>query len=44
MCVGNLFEEAGFIVKESKAYINKWPPYYRQIAEIGPAWTSAPRR
>lgn len=35
MCIGNLFEEAGFIVKESKAYINKWPPYYRQIAKIG---------
>jgi len=35
MCIGNLFGEAGFIVKESKAYINKWPPYYKQIAKIG---------
>jgi SAM-dependent methyltransferase len=35
MCIGNLFTEAGFSVIESKPYIHKWPPYYRQIARLG---------
>jgi len=38
MCIGNLFTEAGFVVEESKPYIHKWPPYYRQIAKIGGRW------
>ena len=35
MCIGNLFQEAGFNVIESKPYIHKWPPYYKVIAKIG---------
>ena len=35
MCLGNLLEEAGFALVESKAYIHKWPPKYRIIAKIG---------
>jgi SAM-dependent methyltransferase len=35
MCIGNLFNEAGFHVIESKPYINKWPPKYRLIARLG---------
>ena len=35
MAIGNLFQEAGFKVIESKAYIHKWPPYYKIIARIG---------
>jgi SAM-dependent methyltransferase len=34
MCLGNLFTEAGFHVKESKPYIHKWPPFYNRIARI----------
>lgn len=35
MCLGNLFQEAGFSVLESKAYIHKWPPKYRIFAALG---------
>jgi SAM-dependent methyltransferase len=35
MCIGNLFSEAGFSILESKAYIHKWPPKYRLIANLG---------
>lgn len=35
MCIGNLFQEAGFNVMESRPYIHKWPPYYKAIAKIG---------
>jgi SAM-dependent methyltransferase len=35
MCIGNLFEEAGFSVIESKPYMHKWPPRYRFIARLG---------
>jgi SAM-dependent methyltransferase len=35
MCIGNLFEEAGFSVLESKPYMHKWPPKYRIIARLG---------
>lgn len=35
MCIGNLFSEAGYTVIESKPYIHKWPPYYRQLARFG---------
>ncbi len=34
MCIGNLFNEAGFNVLESKAYKHKWPRYYDKIAKI----------
>jgi len=34
MCIGNLFNEAGFKVLESKAYKHKWPRYYDKIAKI----------
>jgi hypothetical protein len=34
MCIGNLFEEAGFKVIESKPYIYKWPPHYRTVARL----------
>lgn len=34
MCIGNLFNEAGFQVLESKAHKYKWPPYYRRIAKV----------
>lgn len=32
MSIGNLFNEAGFNVLESKALKHKWPPYYEKIA------------
>ena len=35
MTLGNLFNEAGFYVDESKALIRRWPPYYQKIAQIG---------
>jgi SAM-dependent methyltransferase len=35
MCLGNLFQEAGFSVLESKPYKHKWPPMYRYIARFG---------
>ena len=36
MCLGNLFTEAGYLVKESKAYTHRWPPRIAQIvAKIG---------
>jgi len=35
MCAGNLFDEAGFSVLESKPYMHKWPPGYRFIARLG---------
>ncbi len=35
MCLGNLFTDAGFVVKESKPYIHKWPRRYRTIARYG---------
>jgi SAM-dependent methyltransferase len=31
LSAGNLFDQAGYIVKESKPYIHKWPPGYQQI-------------
>lgn len=34
MCIGNLFNEAGFKVLESKPYIHKWPPNYQKLAKI----------
>jgi SAM-dependent methyltransferase len=34
MCLGNLFNEAGFSVIESKAYKHKWPPQYENIAKL----------
>ena len=34
MCIRNLFEEAGFAVVESKAFIHKWPPFHRLIARV----------
>lgn len=33
MCIGNLFNEAGFEVIESKPYKHKWPPRYDLIAK-----------
>ena len=33
MCIGNLFNEAGFNVLESKPYKHKWPPHYDKIAK-----------
>lgn len=33
--LGNLFHEAGFEVLHSKAYIHKWPPFYRYLARLG---------
>jgi SAM-dependent methyltransferase len=35
MCLGNLFDEAGFSVIESKPYIHKWPPNYQWVARVG---------
>jgi len=35
MCIGNLFNEAGFQVIESKPYIHKWPRFYRFFAKLG---------
>lgn len=35
MCIGNLFQEAGFSVIESKPCTHKWPPKYQLIARIG---------
>ncbi|MBC3783910.1 class I SAM-dependent methyltransferase [Spirosoma utsteinense] len=37
MCLGNLFQQAGFSVLESKAIIHLWPPHYRLIAKMGRA-------
>ncbi|WP_273566223.1 methyltransferase domain-containing protein [Maribacter halichondriae] len=34
MCAGNLFNEAGFNVIESKAFKHKWPPKHRTIAKL----------
>jgi len=34
MSLGNLFNEAGFDVIESKAYRHRWPPFYTSIAKI----------
>jgi len=34
MNIGNLFVEAGFQVVETRPYIHKWPPFYRQIQNI----------
>lgn len=34
MCIGNLFNEAGFNVTESKAFKHKWPPKYEKIAKL----------
>lgn len=31
MTLGNLFEEAGYVVIETKRLLHKWPPFYRQI-------------
>lgn len=37
MTLGNLFNEAGFNVIESKPFIHKWPPRYEKIAKyLGP--------
>jgi hypothetical protein len=35
MCLGNLFNEAGFSVHQCKPYIHNWPPLYRYIAKLG---------
>lgn len=35
MCIGNLFQQAGFTVLESKALIHNWPPKYTLIAKMG---------
>jgi len=35
MATGNLFDQAGFDVLESKPYIHKWPPNYLTIARLG---------
>lgn len=36
MCLGNLFNEAGYDVAESKPYLHKWPrKRYRTVARIG---------
>src|SRR5262249_32933395 len=35
MCLGNILDEAGFSVIESKPYIHKWPPQYRRWAKLG---------
>ena len=36
MCLGNLFTEAGYSVKECKAYTHRWPPRIAQtLAKIG---------
>jgi SAM-dependent methyltransferase len=35
MCLGNILEEAGFSLIESRPYIHKWPPNYRQCAILG---------
>lgn len=37
MCLGNLFQQAGFSVLESRAIIHLWPPKYRLIAKMGKA-------
>lgn len=34
MCAGNLFNEAGFNVIESKAFKHKWPPKHEKIAKL----------
>jgi SAM-dependent methyltransferase len=34
LSLGNLFAEAGFTVIESRPYIHKWPPGYRQLARV----------
>lgn len=34
MSLGNLFNEAGYNVLESKKLIHKWPPYYNIIARL----------
>lgn len=38
MCIGNLCQEAGFSVVESKPYIHKWPPHHRLVAKVGGRW------
>ncbi|GAA4459079.1 hypothetical protein GCM10023189_32270 [Nibrella saemangeumensis] len=35
MCLGNLFESAGYNVLESKSLFHRWPPKYRLIAKFG---------
>jgi SAM-dependent methyltransferase len=35
LSAGNLFDQAGFIVTESKPYIHKWPPGYQRIRRYG---------
>jgi 2-polyprenyl-3-methyl-5-hydroxy-6-metoxy-1,4-benzoquinol methylase len=33
--LGNLFQEAGYVIQYSKPFIHKWPPMYRHIARLG---------
>ena len=35
LSAGNFFNQAGLLVKESKAYIHKWPPGYQYVARFG---------
>lgn len=36
MCLGNLFNEAGFAVEQCSPYRHKWPPHsHRRIARVG---------
>ena len=35
MNAGNIFNEAGFQIIYSKAYMHKWPPGYRSISKLG---------
>lgn len=35
MALGNLLEEAGFTLWESKALYHRWPPGYRILARLG---------
>lgn len=42
MCIGNLFDEAGFRVISAEAHWHKWPPFYKAIAKLGrPAFNLA---
>lgn len=34
MSLGNIFNEAGFTVIESKPYMHKWPPYIKKYSKL----------
>jgi SAM-dependent methyltransferase len=42
--LGNIFKEAGYSVEFARAYIHKWPPFYRHVAKLGwPIFNAASR-